>query len=151
MRSGRRGSRLWRPLGLVLIAAAVAVALDPEYPLPRSVPTPSSAPGQGLLVPSPVSPRGSFTGDVTADAVRFVWSQGGHSGEGDGQATDLYIVVLDEQLEEIARQRVAGDHYVATGALGQRLCSGAQFHWQLLAVRGESRGRSAPAAFQFSR
>jgi hypothetical protein len=143
IRSGRRGSRLWRPAGLLLIAVAVAAALDPEYPLPRLLPTHTSAAEPGPLVPDPVSPRGAMTGD----AVRFVWRADGE--HGDGPAPALYIVVLDEQLEAIGRFAVQGGDWVPQQALAARLRSGAQFHWQIEAVAGAERRRSAPAAFQF--
>jgi hypothetical protein len=97
-------------------------------------------------VPDPVSPRGPVAGDT----LRFAWTAGGHS-MGDGPAPDLYIVVLDEQLEEVERRRVEGGEFRPDAALLARLRTGDQFHWLLEAAIGGECHRSAPAAFQFSR
>jgi hypothetical protein len=140
IRSERRGVRWSRPFGALLIAVAVAAAVDPEYPLPRSVPEIVSAGEGAALAPRCLAPRGK----VGADPVCFRWAW-------DGAPPALDFVLLDEQLDEVLRQRVSGSELVAAGELRERLQAGGQLHWY---VEGEVAGqpvRCAPVAFWFCR
>lgn len=143
IRSQRQGSWVWRPLGLLLIAAAAAAALDPEYPVarPKSV-LPSAVDGIDLL-PRPLAPRGEV--DAAPAAFRWTWA-GPRDAEFD-------FVLLDEELEEVFRRSVRGHECPVDGNLGAQLAGakGAQWHWSVVArCRGQER-RSAPVAFGFSR
>lgn len=143
IRSGRHGSYLWRPLGVALMALAVVAAVDPDYPVARSIPTSASAVGGWRLLPVVLAPRGT----VAVADLRFRWTWPG------ARDTAFELVVLDEEHEELARREVRGNEYPADAAMQQLLRGQAdgQLHWFVVARDGERLARSAPMAFRFSR
>lgn len=128
-----------------MIGVAVTAALDPDYPLPRSVANGASA-AHGLdLMPKPLAPRGA----VAEDAVRFRWTWTGPR----DAAFDL--VLLDEQLDEIYRRPVRGNELAVDAELRQvldpALAAGGQLHWYVVAAEHAGALRTAPVAFGFRR
>ncbi len=126
-----------------MMAVACVAALDPDYPLPRFIPTSASAVGGLHLLPVPLAPRGV----VDAATVRFRWAWPG------ARDTAFDFVLLDEQHDEIYRRAVRGTECVVDGDLRRLLASesvGDQFHWFVVAHGDDRDARSAPMAFGIS-
>lgn len=90
-------------------------------------------------MPVPTAPLGE---SPTRHPV-FTWRWSGRG------APRWTVVLLDEQLDEIARMPAPGPSAEAVGAVLERLTEGERFHWY---VEGDLEGRttrSAPAAFGF--
>lgn len=147
IRSERRGGRFWRPLGVLMMALAAAVALDPDYPLPRSMPTVASASRPSRLLatspPLPLHPRGAIEGSPRA----FVWSGVGPRGVG------VEFVLLDEELDAIYRRPVRGNSLAVDGELWfvLQLARGGQLHWTVAYTCGGNRIQGAPVAVEIVR
>ncbi len=145
IRSERRGSRAWRPFGVLLVTLAAAAALDPDYPLPRSMPTIASASRPSRLLatspPLPLYPRGAIVGSPQT----FVWSGVGPRGVG------VEFVLLDEELDAIYRRPVRGNSLAVDGELWfvLQLAHGRQLHWAVAFCCGGNRLQGAPVAIEF--
>lgn len=142
IRGARRGSRWWRPLGVLLTALATFAALDPDYPLPRQLPTTGSAVAGAGLMPEAVAPRGA----VPAGDFAFRWVAADGASE---------LVLLDDQLDEIYRRRVNGNCLPVDAALRKTLegLAGAEgrLHWYVIGEVGGQPRRSPPVAIEFCR
>lgn len=133
-------------LGILLVALALRLALDPDYPIPRekmremerkaALESPMSRPS--LLAPEPLSPQG----DVRRLDLRFHWQWAGPS-------VDWTIVVFDDNLERIVEMYVGPlleaslDEHSA-----EKVPVGTALHWQ---VEGLWKGhllRSMPTPFR---
>ena len=119
-------------LGLALIAVAVALALDPDYPITRDG-SHSSAESDGELgsgTPRPVHPIGASS----EQSIEFRW-------EGEGR---WHLVLLDEHLEVLFRTPpIDGARHLAGPEMSLILQRGRRFHW-LVESADRPELRSAP-------
>jgi hypothetical protein len=137
MRS-ERGIQWTRPVGIVLIAWALSLALDPEYPVARDATPVSSAETPAELErgrPVAASPKGR------CDRVEeFAWRW-------DGAPTTWCVVVLDADLDVVHRSLPGADLRLAVdGALRRILARGGRFTW-FVESSAAAAVRSAPIAF----
>ena len=150
MISGRGGKDLqWTKLaGVLMVAIAVWLACDPDYPVPRDQlhagagsdahrNAASRAHTRSTLRPEPLEPKGA----VARAGLTFRWHWSGGS-------TDWRVVVLDDALEQIVEfcgtstnSTTLGDDSLAL--LPPRLVG----HWLVEARHGGQVLRSLPVPF----
>ena len=126
-------------VGILLVALAVHLAIDPDYPVPRKRgELPASRPRTAPSAETPV-------GECAADEVEFRWRW-------DGPSVAWRVVVLDDDLEPIATANATSPSSLsADPALRAQLRDGEQMHWY---VEGTFEGcvvRSAVVPFQIVR
>lgn len=138
VRSARRGPRWTRPLGVLLMVLALALALDPDYPLAWSHSDASvSARKAPHLLPRALSPKGP----IRDSQLRFRW-------QWDGPEVAWDLVLLDAAWDEVARrQGIHGFEIMADGSLTAALGSGDSFFWCVEASLDGRPIRSRPQAF----
>ena len=141
--------RRWKSLqwskvvGAGLVALAVCLLLDPDYPLSKqelermaAAQTRPSAPVP-VRAPKPLAPLG----EQSADSLEFAWAW-------EGPTRAWRIVVLDAALDPVGEMRVgSGSRVPADAALLARLHAGASFHWFVEAADAGGPPRSALAPF----
>lgn len=127
-------------MGIVCIVAAASLALDPDYPVPRSVLRTlagSHVTSRGL---DAVMPRGEI-GEVPA-SFRWLW---------EGEPSPFTVVLLDSEHREVCRLVAEGRELPVEGALDRALEPGETFHWYVETAQREGVVRSVPSAFVISR
>lgn len=127
-------------MGIVCIVAAASAALDPDYPVPRSVLRTlagSQVTSRGL---DAVMPRGEV-GDVPA-SFRWLW---------EGEPSPFTVVLLDGEHREVCRLVAEGCELKVDGTLDRVLAAGGTFHWYVETPQREGVVRSVPSAFVISR
>lgn len=92
-----------RVLGVLLMALALGLALDPDYPLPRDEIPSIDVPADLLTkFPVTVAPIGAIRGSL--EGFRWNWQ---------GAARSWQVVVLDESTEELFRSPpISGDSWI---------------------------------------
>lgn len=144
---GRRFEVQWtKVFGIFLVAVAVRLALDPQYPLSRerirelerraAEEFPMSRPS--LRSPEPLAPRG----ETAVSDLRFRW-------QWSGPEVEWTVVVFDDNLEKIVERFVGPTCEASLDEQSvKNLRPGAALHWQ---VEGLWKGhliRSMPWPFE---
>ena len=130
----RQGFEWTRVLGLGMVALAVLLVTDADYPVPRPGSPESSAAEAPRLAPRPLAP----IGDCARASLEFTW---------DWQGADIVceLVVLDQDLEPIWVSAPTAAHRVpAEPSLRALLHEDAPYYWLVRAAdAGDATRRSA--------
>jgi hypothetical protein len=123
-----------------LIAASLAAALRPEYPMPMTEAASTSAEPRIYLLPTAITPVG--------DAERPLW----FAWEWHGPALDWQLVVCGADLTEIAREAVGkATGHCPSPALQALLEAHGRCHWYAAATLQGAPFHTPPIAVDFSR